>query len=102
MRAFYTINNTNDEQVFIPFPGYSNLNNLGQIINANKSNGLPDKFVEKTTTLGFNSNNLEYREFEFTSDNIPAFTNFAIKIVMTSTNQAYVPRLKDLRVIALA
>ena len=103
IRAFYTINNSvNTQPVFTPFPGYNNLNNLNQIITNENSDGLPDKFIEKSNTLGFNSNFLEFREYEFTADQLPSFTNFAIKIVLTSTNQAYVPRLKDLRVIALA
>ena len=78
------------------------MNNLNQVISVEKSDGLPDQYITKTNTLGFNSRNLEFREYEFTADSLPAFTNFAIKIIMTGTNQAYAPRLKDLRIIALA
>ena len=103
IRAFYTINNSvNTQPVFTPFPGYNNLDTRNQIISSENSDGLSDKFIEKSNTLGFNSNFLEFREYEFTADPLPSFTDFSIKIVMTSTNQAYVPRLKDLRVIALA
>jgi len=33
---------------------------------------------------------------------LPSFKSYRIKLIMTSTNQVYVPRMKDLRVIALA
>ena len=32
----------------------------------------------------------------------PSFKSYRIKLVMTSTNQTYPPKLKDLRVICLA
>ena len=34
--------------------------------------------------------------------NSPSFRSYRIKIILTSTSQVYVPRVKDLRVIALA
>ena len=33
---------------------------------------------------------------------LPAFTKFQIKIVFRSTNSAKVPRIRDLRIIALS
>ena len=45
---------------------------------------------------------LEFKEHTFTRDQLPSFKSFKIKILMTSTSQVYVPRMKDLRVIALA
>jgi len=44
----------------------------------------------------------EYLEYEFTADNLPQFTGFAIKIVMSGTNEAYSTKFRDLRAIALA
>jgi len=38
----------------------------------------------------------------FTIDQLPAFRSYRIKLLLTSTSQVYVPRVKDLRVIALA
>jgi len=35
-------------------------------------------------------------------NNLPEFKYFSIKFIGSSTNQAYPPRLKDLRVIAFA
>jgi hypothetical protein len=52
--------------------------------------------------IGFDSDILDFREYEFTIDNLPAFRYFGIKLIGTSSNQAYPPRFKDLRVIALA
>jgi hypothetical protein len=43
----------------------------------------------------------EYLEYEFTADNLPQFTGFAIKIVMSGTNEAYSTKFRDLRAIAL-
>ena len=44
----------------------------------------------------------DYREYTFTADQLPSFRTYRIKINLTSTNQSFVPRVKDLRVIALA
>jgi hypothetical protein len=103
IRAFYTISeNSNFDPIFTPFPGYNNLNSGGQIINFEDSNGLPDNFISSSNSIGFTSPELEYREYVFTADQLPPFRSYRIKLVLTSTNQVYVPRVKNLRVIALA
>jgi hypothetical protein len=103
VRCFYSItDDPNSELIYYPFPGYKNLTSNGEVINISNSDGLPDKMVSKTDVIGFESNSLDFREYEFTMDNLPSFRYFGIKIVGTSTNQAYPPRIKDLRVIALA
>jgi hypothetical protein len=103
IRAFYAISdNQNSEPIFIPFPGYDNLNSKGEIINFEDSDGSSDKFISSSSTLGFIPQELEYREYTFTADELPAFRSYRIKLVMTSTNQVYVPRVCNLRVIALA
>jgi hypothetical protein len=43
-----------------------------------------------------------FSEYRFTADRIPSFTNFRIKIIGTSTNQAFAPQISNLRVVALA
>ena len=58
--------------------------------------------VPKTNSYGFNASSLEFKEYTFTVDRLPSFRNYRIKIVMTSNNQVYVPRMRDLRVVALA
>jgi hypothetical protein len=103
IRAFYAISeNSNFDPIFTPFPGYTNLDSRGQIINFEDSNGSSDKFVSPSNSVGFTSPELEYREYTFTANELPQFRSYRIKLVLTSTNQVYVPRVKNLRVIALA
>jgi hypothetical protein len=103
IRAFYAISeNQNFDPIFTPFPGYNNLDERDQIIDFENSDGLPDKFISQSNTIGFTSPELEYREYVFTADQLPQFRSYRIKLVLTSTNQVYVPRVRNLRVIALA
>ena len=103
VRAFYAISDRPGmEPIFTPFPGYKNLNSRGQIIQPENSDGSSDKLVDKSNDYGFDSATLHFREYTFTEDDLPSFTSYRIKLVMTSTSQVYVPRLRDLRVIALA
>ena len=49
------------------------------------------------------SSSLEnFLEHEYTAEELPEFIAFAIKIKMNGTNSSQVPKLKDLRAIALA
>jgi hypothetical protein len=103
IRAFYAISeNQNFNPIFVPFSGYENLNSRGQIINIQNNNGHPDTFVPSASNTGFSPTDVSFAEYTFTADQLPAFRSYRIKIIMTSTSQVYVPRLKDLRVIALA
>ena len=43
----------------------------------------------------------QFKEYEWFVDDLPEFTAFAIKVVMTGTNQATPPRIKGLRAIAV-
>ena len=102
-RALYSIqSDPNEDPIFYPFPGYNNKNNLGQTIDDSLSDGTSDIKVAKTDTLGFETNDLEYKDYEFSVDNLAEFRYFSIKLIGTSTNQAFPPRIRDLRVIALA
>ena len=103
IRAFYAIGeNQNFSPIFVPFPGYINLNVRKQVIDPANNDGRPDSYVSPSTSLGFLPQNLEYKEYSFSVDQLPTFRSYRIKIVLTSTSQTYVPRLKDLRVITLA
>ena len=103
IRALYAISeNQNFDPIFTPFPGYTNLNSRGEIINFEDNSGLPDKFISQSNSIGFTSPELEYREYAFTSDQLSPFRSYRIKLIMTSTNQVYVPRVRNLRVITLA
>ena len=102
IRAFYAISdNQNFNPLFNPFPGYNNLDSRNQIINFEDSDGSPDKFVSPSL-IGINLQDVKFKEHTFTVDQLPQFKAYQIKLVLTSTNQVYVPRVRNLRVIALA
>ena len=102
IRAFYCINNREGvDPIFTAFPGYNNLNSRGQMILGEDSDGLSDTFVPPTNNYGFGTD-VEFKDYVFTADNLPSFRTYRIKLLLTSTSQVYVPRIKDLRVIALA
>ena len=44
----------------------------------------------------------QFQEYQYTVDRLPPFSSFRIKIIGTSTNSATVPRVRALRVLALA
>lgn len=103
IRVLYAISqNQNFNPIFVPFPGYNNLNVKNEIINFADSDGRSDIFVPPANSLGYLPSEIEYKEYVFTTDKLPAFRSYRIKIIMSSTNQVYVPRMKDLRVITLA
>ena len=72
------------------------------VINEENNNGESDKLVPKSNSFGFDADSIEFKEYTFTVDRLPAFRTYRIKIIMTSNSQVYVPRIRDLRVIALA
>ena len=92
---------TDVEQTYEFFPGYDNLADTDgdgfgdEIISSRLNSGRADAFVA-------DSKNGEFKDYQFTIDDLPEFTGFAIKIVSSGTNEAYAPQFKDLRVIALA
>lgn len=85
-------------QSFELFPGYDNLKytdtNQYSVVDSSKNSGLPDLFVRPSLDN-------EFLEYQFTADNLDLFTGYAIKIVMSGTNQAYPVRIKELRAIAV-
>ena len=103
VRVLYAISDTPDfSPVFVPFPGYENLDERGNIIDFANNDGRSDTFVPPSKRLLFRSQDLDFTEHSFTMNALPSFRSYRIKVVMTSTNQAYVPRIRDLRTIALA
>jgi hypothetical protein len=97
IRVLYKIfvpNVPDDDQNWELFPGYNNLNASGQIIDSRNNDGRSDSNIRSSLDN-------EYLEYSFTIDNLPSFTGFAVKIVGTSSNQAYSPLIKGLRVIAV-
>ena len=86
------------DQSFELFPGYDNLSYTTSagysVVDPSKNSGRPDTFVSSSLDN-------EFKEYEFTADNLGLFNGYAIKIVMSGTNQAYPPRIKELRTIAV-
>jgi len=102
-RVLYSVkNDPNEKSIYYPFPGYSNTANADIVVQDARSDGTSDKKVVKSGAFGFESNQITFNEYEFTVSNLPSFKFFSIKIIGSGTNQAFPPRLKDLRVIALA
>ena len=97
----FRADSSNVEQSFELFPGYDNLidtdgDGYGDVvIDTNKNSGRADANVPA-------SRDNEFLEYQFSVDELEQFTGFRIKIVSSGTNEAYAPRYKDLRVIALA
>ena len=60
-----------------------------------KNNGKSDAFVSP-------SNVDQFKEYQFSVDDLDEFTGFRIKIVASGTNEALAPRFKDFRALALA
>ena len=87
------------DQKFVLFPGYLNsVDTTGDgfgdtAIDSSKNDGRADKFV--------NSDG-QFREYQYTINDLEPYTGFIIKIVFNGTNQAEVPVLRNLRAIALA
>jgi hypothetical protein len=102
IRAFYSIqNDIGENPIFTPFPGYANLSS-GIVIDPSLNNGSPDTLILKNSFYDYVPTPRSFKEYEFTVDNLPSFKIFRVKLIMTSTNQAIVPVIQDLRVIALA
>ena len=87
-------------QEFELFPGYDNLKDTtgdgfgNQVVDESKNSGLPDALVPPSVDS-------EYKEYQFSAENLGEFTGYVIKIVMSSSNQAYPVKIKDLRTIAV-
>ena len=60
------------------------------------TNGGPDSTVNASLTSD------DFKEYEYTANNLDEFIAFSVKIVMQGTNSSEPPRIKDLRAIALA
>ena len=103
-RVFYRLYCADSSEVALTyraFPGFKNLldtdgDGFGdQVIDEANNDGRPDARVIPS---GFD----EFKEYQFTVDDLQQFTGFTIKIVMISTNECTPVRLRDMRVLALA
>ena len=100
-RVLYTLiraDSSEVEQKFELFPGYDNLtftNESGfKVVDESLKSGLPDTFVPASLDN-------QFLDYQFTVDDLDLFVGYAIKIVMSGTNQAYAPRIRELRAIAV-
>ena len=100
IRVLYSLIRPDSSEVneeFELFPGYDNLK-VGttglEVIDPAKNSGLSDEKVVSSISD-------EFLEYNYSIDNLGLFTGFRIKIIMTGTNQAEPPRIRDLRVLAV-
>ena len=90
------------ESPFQLFPGYRNLRDTtgdgfgDELINYRDSDGTPDRRVPASR------HDDEMRDHQYTANDLVEFHGFQIKVIMTGTNQAKVPRIRDFRAIGLA
>jgi hypothetical protein len=104
IRALYTLDPANvsgSDIRYNLFPGYDNLSVdtdgdgiPNNIINPSLNSGRPDVRVPISLEG-------EFREYQWSIDNLSQFTNYAVKIVFSSTNQSDVPRMRDIRVLTV-
>jgi phosphatidylethanolamine-binding protein (PEBP) family uncharacterized protein len=102
IRAFYSINNDGEKPVFIPFPGFNNLTSSGEIINLNNNDGTSDIIIQPSLNFAYESEGCSFAQYEFTANKLQSFRDYRIKLVFRSSNQAFVPRVKSFKSIALA
>ena len=87
------------DQKFVLFPGYKNsVDTTGDgfgdtAIDPSMNDGRPDKLVNPGG---------DFREYQYTINDLEPYTGFVIKIVFNGTNQAEVPVIKNIRALALA
>ena len=93
------------DQAFELFPGFRNItsdqlnDDAFSVVNASKNDGRPDSIVTPTSSVEFSNQGL--KDYQFSAENLPEFIGFTIKIVMSGTDQARVPRISSLRAIAV-
>ena len=91
-----------EEQPYELFPGFANLTDTtgdgfgDRVKDPRDNDGLPDKKVPLAKEVD------DFRDYQYTAKDLKNFTGFQIKIIMTSTDQSKVPKIRDLRGIAFA
>lgn len=100
VRVFYRLfssYNTDLSSNYEPFPGYKNYtvdsNGIKRVKDPSLNDGTSDSF------LNVGSQPIVY-DYEYTADDLPYFNGFSIKVIISGTNQADVPYLRDIRAIA--
>jgi hypothetical protein len=100
VRVLYQIfreDETNSIPSFDLFPGHLNYRvdgfGIKRVIDPSLNDGSSDSLVKESSDRSF-------KDYEYSVDDLPDFTAFAIKIVMASSNQATPPLIRQLRAIA--
>ena len=97
IRVSANIQNDSAMKVFFRATGPSETRRLQDIaFTPFNTTGVEDILVTQA------EDDVTFNEYKFSASDIEEFTSFQIKIVLTGTNSAIVPRIKDLRGIALA
>ena len=113
IRVLYKLFKTDSSEVneaYTLFPGYNSLKDtdgdgigdtiVDLVVNGNSPNkflgdGQPDANVRASVSD-------EFLPYQYTVNELEEFNAFVIKVVMSGTNEAFSPRIRDLRAIALA
>ena len=105
-RVLYSLIRPDSEgvsQSFELFPGFRNeliTDDDGfLVVDESQNDGRPDTVV--TPSSGTRATPDQFKEYQYTADNLPEFIGFTIKIVMSGTSQARTPRITELRAIAV-
>jgi hypothetical protein len=97
IRISANVRSTSAVKLYYRTTGAEDVRKLGDVAwIAFNSDGTPDSAVISS------ENDSLFKEHKWSASSIPAFAAFQIKIVLTGTNSAYPPKLKDMRGIALA
>jgi len=97
IRISANIQNESAMKVFFRATGPSETRRLQDIaFTPFNTTGVEDTLVTQA------EDDFTFNEYKFSASDLEEFTSFQIKIVLTGTNSAVVPRIKDLRGIALA
>ena len=83
------------DRVFELMPGFNNFDINGKVIDGKNNDGQSDRRISNSVAG-------QFLEHQFTANSLPQFSGYQIKVVVTSTNQAQSPSIRDFRVIALA
>ena len=104
IRVFFALDQDRplDETVFVPFPGFKNLDVNGSVLERGNSNGTPDQVIPKVDSFEPLPSLDMFKEYKYSVDDLVSFRSFRIKIIGTSTDQAVAPMIRNLRGIALA
>ena len=67
------------------------------------TSGEPDVFeiaTSENTISGIVEKQSSYQDLKYSVSDLPEYSSFAIKIVMTGTDPSYVPKVQDIRAVA--